>query len=160
MVPAKVDLSKPWSDRHPWFNCVELHHHTARSEWVHPNPYPLSSGDLRWRPRSLPRPRYLSLSLWTYGDISLYLWLSLWLMLHWWSLNDWVWWVLLWILLWILCMWVGCCVWILLGGCCEFVIEFFFLVFIDRLTRPTDRPIRPTLWTVNRLSLWKPDSVK
>ncbi len=34
--------------------------HTARSEWVHPNPHPLNSGDLRWWPRSRPSSRYLS----------------------------------------------------------------------------------------------------
>ena len=63
--------------------------------------------------------------------ISLYLWLSLWLMLQWWSLNDWVWWVLLWILLWILCLWVGCCVGFarLLLWICDWVLVSIFIKF-------------------------------
>ena len=60
MAPAKVDLSKPWSDRHPWFDRIELPRHTARSDWVHPNLYPFSFSDLRWQPRSRPSSQYLS----------------------------------------------------------------------------------------------------
>ena len=106
MVLAKVDLSKPWSDHHQWSNCVELHCHTARFEWVYPNPYPLSFGDLRSQPRSWPISPSLSLSLW--------------LMLHWWSLM---------IRFGGFCCQYCVCEWVLLGSCCDWVLGSIFVKF-------------------------------
>jgi hypothetical protein len=91
------DLSKPWIFQ------------SCRA----PPPHPLSSGD---------PDRNHSLSLWlrTCGDLYLYGFVFLWLMLHWWSLNDWVRWVLL---------WMDCgCWWVVVRGFCwvVVVIEFWY----------------------------------
>ena len=112
------DLSKPW---------------IVLSRWA-PPPHLLSSSNPN-------RDFSLSLWLWTCSDLYLYGFIFLWLMLHWWSFNDWVWWVLL---------WMDCvCGWVVVRGFCRVVVIEFWYQFLSNF----DLSFVSFYWSVN-LTTW------